>query len=78
MATTQNYFPRKSESVPMIYTYEKITPIGPLIIKNIINNILVKIVAEMFGVFAEILYLCNIERQESPGLDNVSLNNLIS
>ena len=51
MATTQNYFPRKSESVPMIYTYEKITPIGPLIIKNIINNILVKKVAEMFGGF---------------------------
>ena len=49
MATTQNYFPRKSESVPMIYTYEEITPIGPLIIKNIINNILVKIVAEIFG-----------------------------
>jgi len=45
---------------------------------NIINNILVKIVAEMFGGFVEILYLCKQERQESPDLDNVSLNNLIS
>ena len=32
----------------------------------------------MFGGFREILYLCKQERQESPDLDNVSLNNLIS
>ena len=36
-----------------------------------INNILVKIVVEMFGGFAEILYLCKQERQESPDLDFV-------
>ena len=41
------------------------------LIKNFINNILVKIMVEMFGGFAEILYLCKQERQESPDLDFV-------
>ena len=31
----------------------------------------------MFGGFRYFLYLCNQERQESPDLDYVSLNNLI-
>lgn len=31
----------------------------------------------MFGGLRYILYLCKQERQESPGLDYVKLNNLI-
>ncbi len=31
----------------------------------------------MFGGFTDFSYLCKQERQESPDLDNVSLNNLI-
>ena len=33
--------------------------------------------AGMFGGFTDFLYLCSIERQDSPDLDYVSLNYLI-